>query len=103
MNTARIIGFFCEALSRDDIKGSYKLTSEFGFEPIDIARLVIASEDEYNITIHDECVSQFNTVEEMAGYILDNLPEPEFDPEQLIYESAQTVERKRKEAAERRK
>lgn len=86
MKTAKIIDFFCEALSNDEIKETTELTKENCFEPIDIAKLVIASEEEFNITIHDEYVSLFKTVGDMVDYIQNNLPEPKFAPEQLIYE-----------------
>jgi len=90
MDTTKIIDFFCEVLSLDEITTTTKLTEEYGFEPIDIARLVIASEEEFNISIYDEYVSLFKTVGDLADYIKENLPEPEFLPEQLIYESSQS-------------
>lgn len=84
MKTTEITDFFCEVLSRDDIEETTRL--DHGFEPIDRARLVIASEREFNIIIHDEYVSGFKTVRDMVDYIQSNFPEPEFAPEQLIYE-----------------
>jgi len=87
MEFTEIIDLFCEVLSIDDegIDKTTGLTEEYGFEPIDIAKLVIAAEERFGIVIHDEDVASFKTIGDMADYIQKNLPEPAFLPEHLIY------------------
>ncbi len=88
MINSKIIDLFCDVMSmdEDEINRKTLLNKESGFEPIDIARLVIAAEEKFHITIYDEHVGGFQTVGDMIDYIEDSLPEPDFSPEELIYE-----------------
>ena len=53
----------------DEIFMETKLTSEYGIEPIDIAKLVIECEREYKIEILDEDVHTFGEVGDIIKYI----------------------------------
>jgi acyl carrier protein len=55
-----------------DVPIKMALTKDNGVYPLDIAKLVIACEKEYKVTIHDEYVLTFRCVGDLADYI-DNL------------------------------
>ena len=61
---AEIIGF-----DDDDIYMETKLSSEFGIEPIDVAKLVIECEREFGIEIMDEDVHTFKEVGDIVRYV----------------------------------
>jgi acyl carrier protein len=56
----------------EDVPIKMALTKDNGVYPLDIAKLVIACEREYKVTIHDEYVLTFRSASDMADYI-DNL------------------------------
>lgn len=56
-------------IDENDITGETPLTRDYGVEPIDLAGLIIASEKKFNITIHDEYVSGFKNIKDIALYI----------------------------------
>ena len=70
----------------DTIKAKTSLHKDDGIEPIDVAKLVIACEKQYKITIHDEDVLTFRTVGELSAHIdqmlLDGLDAPELTDEE---------------------
>ena len=53
----------------EQVSGRMTLTKQNGVELLDIAKLVIACEREYKITIHDEDVQAFSSLEDLAAYI----------------------------------
>ncbi len=55
-----------------DITSRMPLTKDNGVDPLDIAKLIIACEKEFKVTIHDEDVLDFHCAYDIAAYI-DNL------------------------------
>lgn len=55
--------------SEDELSGRTPLTSEYDIEPIDIAKLMIEIEKQFEVTIHDEDVHTFQTVNDVAEYV----------------------------------
>lgn len=56
----------------EDITTRMPLTKDNGVDPLDIAKLIIACEKEFKVTIHDEDVLSFHCAGNIADYI-DNL------------------------------
>lgn len=52
-----------------DLKGRTPLTPEYDIEPIDIAKLMIEIENRFELTIHDEVVHTFDTLNDVAQYV----------------------------------
>lgn len=57
------------SVSEDDLSGTTPLTSEYDIEPIDIAKLMIEIEKRFEVTIHDEDVHTFRTLNDVAQYV----------------------------------
>ncbi|MEM1483715.1 phosphopantetheine-binding protein [Oscillospiraceae bacterium PP1C4] len=55
--------------SENDLSGKTPLTPEYDIEPIDIAELMIEIEKRFELTIHDEDVHTFQTVNDVAKYV----------------------------------
>lgn len=53
----------------EDITLETELKPECGIEPVDIARMIIECEKEFNITIHDEDVHTFEKLEDVVVYV----------------------------------
>lgn len=53
----------------EDITQETELTTEYGIEAVNIARLVIQCEKQFKITIHDEDVYTFKYVRDIVEYI----------------------------------
>ncbi len=70
----------------DTIFAMTALNKENDVDAIDVAKLVIACEKQYKITIHDEDVLTFRTVGELSAHIdqmlLDGLDAPELTDEE---------------------
>jgi len=66
-----IISFLCEVISASekDLSGKTPLTPEYDIEPIDIAKLMIEIEKRLEVTIHDEDVHTFRTVNDVVKYV----------------------------------
>lgn len=66
-----IISLLSEVISasEDDLSGRTPLTSEYGIEPIDIAKLMIEIEKRFEVTIHDEDVHTFQTINDVVKYV----------------------------------
>ncbi len=71
MNFNKLQEIIAEAINSepDEITSETELTQAGGFEPIDIARIVIQCEKEFHVTIHDEDVHRLKKVSNLAGYI----------------------------------
>lgn len=52
-----------------DLRGRTPLTPEYDIEPIDIAKLMIEIEKRFKLTIHDEVVHTFGTLNDVAEYV----------------------------------
>ena len=59
----------------DDISPETSLCPTSGIEPIDLAKLIIACEKKFKITIYDEHVHHFQTVGNVVTYIENILAE----------------------------
>ena len=66
-----IISLLCEVISasENEVSGKTPLTPEYGIEPIDLAKLMIEIEKRFEVTIHDEEVHTFRTVNDVANYV----------------------------------
>ena len=53
----------------EDISTRTPLTKDYDIDPIDIAALVIACEKVFKVTIHDEHVLAFGSLQELAEHI----------------------------------
>lgn len=56
-------------INDEDISAQTTLTSSHGIKPVDLAKLVIDCEKRFNMTIHDEDVHQFQSVNDLVAYI----------------------------------
>ncbi|KAF5075131.1 acyl carrier protein [Anaerotignum sp.] len=52
-----------------DLRGKTRLTPEFNIESIDIAKLMIEIEKRLLVTIHDEDVHTFQTLDDVVDYV----------------------------------
>jgi acyl carrier protein len=66
-----VISLLSEVISAssEDLSGKTPLTPEYDIEPIDIAKLMIEIEKRFEVTIHDEDVHTFQTVNDVAKYV----------------------------------
>ena len=66
-----VAGILAEIIDVDveDITLETELTSEYGIKAIDVAKLVIACEKKFKITIHDEDVHTFKCVNDVVEYM----------------------------------
>ncbi len=56
-------------VDEEDITLETELTSDYGIEPIDIAKIIIECEKEFHITIHDEDVHTFKKLKDVVAYV----------------------------------
>lgn len=56
-------------IDMDEITPETEFTIEYGMKAIDIAKLVIKCEKKFKITIHDEDVHTFRSVNDLVEYI----------------------------------
>lgn len=73
----KIAALFGEILDLDeaDMTPDLGLTPESGVEKLQLAKLVIACEKRFKITIHDEDVPDFLVLKDLADYIEEALAE----------------------------
>lgn len=66
-----IISLLCQVISvsENHLSGKTPLTPEYDIEPIDIAKLMIEIEKRFEVTIHDEDVHTFQTVNDVVKYV----------------------------------
>lgn len=71
MITKQVAYLLAEILGQeeDDITNQTEFTEEYGIEPIDLARLVIAAETKFGITIYDDEAAGFRTVGDVVKHI----------------------------------
>lgn len=67
----KVVQILSEVMDIDesDLTGETEFVGENGIEPIDVAKIIILSEEKFNITVHDEYVSSFKKVEDIVLYI----------------------------------
>ncbi|MDD3395364.1 MAG: acyl carrier protein [Anaerotignum sp.] len=56
-------------VAEEDITEQTEFTEEYGIEPIDVARLVIAVEKKFDITIYDDEAAAFQNVGDVISHI----------------------------------
>lgn len=71
MTIEKVVYLLAEILGEyeEDITEQTEFTEEYGIEPIDVARLVIAIEKKLDITIHDDEAAGFQNVGDVVRYI----------------------------------
>lgn len=57
------------SVSEKDLRGKTRLTPEFNIESIDIAKLMIEIEKRFLVTIQDEDVHTFQTLDDVVDYV----------------------------------
>lgn len=57
------------SVSENDLVGQTPLTPEYDIEPIDIAKWMMEIEKRFEVTIHDEDVHTFQTVNDVVKYV----------------------------------
>lgn len=57
------------SVSETDLSPKTPLTPEYDIKPIDIAKLMIEIEKRFEVTVHDEDVHTFQTVNDVAKYV----------------------------------
>jgi len=57
------------SVSEKDLRDKTKLIPEYNIESIDIAKLMIEIEKRFEVTIHDEDVHTFQTLDDVAEYV----------------------------------
>lgn len=57
------------SVSESDLSGRTLLTPEYDIEAIDIAKLMIEIEKRFEITVHDEVVHTFGTLNDVAEHV----------------------------------
>lgn len=57
------------SVSESDLRGKTPLTPEYDIEPIDVAKLMIEIEKRFDVTIHDEEVHTFRTLNDVAEHV----------------------------------
>ncbi|MCQ4937310.1 MULTISPECIES: acyl carrier protein [Anaerotignum] len=66
-----IISLLSEIISvpEKDLRGKTKLIPEYNIESIDIAKLMIEIEKRFELTIFDEDVHSFQTIDDVVEYV----------------------------------
>lgn len=67
----KVAHLLAEILGEDDedITEQTEFTQEYGIEPIDVAKLVIAVEKKFDITIYDDEAAVFRSVGDLVRYV----------------------------------
>lgn len=67
----KIIELICEKLNKkkEDIKLTSRLVEDLGADSLDFVELVMAFEDEFNVTLPDEDVGKLKTIGDIVEYI----------------------------------
>ena len=67
----KIIGLIAEKLGKnaDEIKLESRLIEDLGADSLDIVELIMAFEDEFNISLPDEDVAKMKTIGNIIDYI----------------------------------
>ena len=67
----KIIELICEKLNKkaEDVKMESRLVEDLGADSLDFVELVMAFEDEFNVTLPDEDVGKLKTIGDIVEYI----------------------------------
>ncbi len=71
----KIIALIAEKLNKkvEQVKLESKLVEDLGADSLDVVELVMACEDEFNISLPDEDVEKMQTVKDVVEYITKRL------------------------------
>lgn len=71
----KIIALIAEKLNKkvEQVKFESKLVEDLGADSLDVVELVMACEDEFNISLPDEDVEKMQTVKDVVEYITKRL------------------------------
>ena len=56
-------------ISADEIKAESRIKNDLGADSLDILQLLMTIEEEYNVTIPDEELANFETVNDVVKYL----------------------------------
>lgn len=67
----KIIELICEKLNKkkEDVKPTSRLVEDLGADSLDVVELVMAFEDEFNISLPDEDAGKLKTIADIVAYI----------------------------------
>jgi acyl carrier protein len=67
----KIIELICEKLNKkkDEVKLTSRIVEDLGADSLDFVELVMAFEDEFNVTLPDEDVGKLKTIGDIVEYI----------------------------------
>lgn len=67
----KIIDLICEKLNKkkEEIQPSSRLVEDLGADSLDVVELIMAFEDEFNITLEDEDAAKLKTIGDIVTYI----------------------------------
>ena len=67
----KIIELICEKLNKkkEEVKLTSRLVEDLGADSLDFVELVMAFEDEFNVTLPDEDVGKLKTIGDIVEYI----------------------------------
>ena len=67
----KIIELICEKLNKkaEDVKIESRLVEDLGADSLDVVELIMAFEDEFNITLPDEEASKLKTIGDIVNFI----------------------------------
>ena len=67
----KIIDLICEKLNKkkEEIQPSSRLVEDLGADSLDVVELIMAFEDEFNITLEDEDANKLKTIGDIVTYI----------------------------------
>lgn len=67
----KIVDLICDKLNKkkEDIKPTSRLVEDLGADSLDVVELIMAFEDEFNISLPDEDASQLKTIGDIVAYI----------------------------------
>lgn len=67
----KVIELICEKLNKkeSDVTLSSKLVEDLGADSLDVVELIMAFEDEFNVSLPDEEVQNMKTIGDIVNYI----------------------------------
>lgn len=67
----KIIDLICEKLNKkkEEIQPTSRLVEDLGADSLDVVELIMAFEDEFNITLEDEDAAKLKTIGDIVTYI----------------------------------
>ena len=71
MMEEKVIELICEKLckNKNEVTLSSKLVEDLGADSLDVVELIMAFEDEFNVSLPDEDVQNMKTIGDIVNYI----------------------------------